>query len=61
VREETALCVDPRLAQLRQQLAAARAEGQGFGEAWAAGRQLVLTGLGRHERHRWPPKIRAPR
>ena len=53
MREETALRADPRLAQLRQHLAAARAQGQDFSEAWAAGQQLVLTGLRRHERHDW--------
>jgi hypothetical protein len=61
VREEIALCANPRLAQLRQQLAAARAEGQDLSEAWAAGRQLVLTGLGRRERHDWGLALGATR
>ena len=61
MREETALCADSRLAQLRQHLAVARAEGQDFSSAWAAGRQLVLAGLGRHERASWGLALHATR
>ena len=61
MREETALCADPRLAQLRQHLAVARAQGQDFSAAWGAGRQLALAGLGRHERASWRLALHATR
>jgi hypothetical protein len=45
VGEETELGTDPRLAKLRAHLAAARAQGLDFSEAWDGGRQLVLAGM----------------
>jgi hypothetical protein len=61
VREETALCADSRLAQLRQHLAGARDHGAPFSEAWAAGQQLVLGGLAAHEGQDWRLALHATR
>ena len=61
VREETALCADPRLAKLRQHLAAVRARGEDFTEAWPRSQQLVMAGLGRHERGAWRLALHATR
>jgi hypothetical protein len=61
VGEETVPGTDPRLARLRQHLAAARAEGRDFSEAWAGGRQLVLTGLTAHQRQDWRVALHATR
>ena len=61
MHEEAALGTDPRPAALRQRLAAARADGVAFSEAWPCGEQLVLAGLGRHERASWRVALHATR
>ena len=61
MHEEAALGTDPRLVALRQRLAAARADGVAFSEAWPCGEQLVLAGLGRHERASWRLALHATR
>jgi hypothetical protein len=48
-----ALASEPRLVQLREQLAAERAAGAAFTDAWERARGEVLSGLVAWEREAW--------
>ena len=59
--EGTGLRTDPRLAMLRQHLAAARGAGLDFDAAWVGDRRLVLSGLARHQRQEWQSALHGTR